>query len=206
MLVIGPPGSGKSTLGKQFLNTAAQKKGSSIVLSTADSKDVILQTMLSFGWETDGIRVVDCYSWRQGNTKSIDLRHLTDASITVSELLDNSGKEGALDCLVLDSFTDFLLTNETAAAVKFLAQLKSRLQARKFTALILMEDGPHDPKITSTVEYVTDGTIRTKFDETGRYLMVSRMTATRVQLGWSKFTIQKGIDVVVRNFFGAEGI
>ncbi len=69
----------------------------------------------------------------------------------------------------------------------------------------MLEEGPHSANVTSTAEYLTDGTIRAKFDETGRYMMVSRMLATPVQLGWSEFIIQKGINIIVKDFFGGGG-
>jgi KaiC/GvpD/RAD55 family RecA-like ATPase len=160
--------------------------------------------MLTFGWdreESERVEMLDCYSWRQGDEFSIDLRRLTEAGMKISDFFANYQNAN----LVVDSFTDFLLNNEAEVALRFLSQLKGKLQPRKITTLVILEEGPHRQEISATAEYIADGTIRTRYDETGRYLMVSRMLATPVQLGWSKFTIQKGIDVVVRNFFGGGG-
>jgi KaiC/GvpD/RAD55 family RecA-like ATPase len=208
VLVIGPPGSGKSTLGRQFLYTASEKKSDAVLLSTSDSQENIFQSMWAFGWEpktTRGVRIIDSYSWKKGTPSPIDPRRLTEVSIAMPEFFDNAESKTGNICFVIDSFTDFLLNNEPDAAIRFLSQLKGKLQTRNITTLVLLEDGPHPVNVTSAVEYLTDGTIRTKYDETGRYIMVSRMIATPVQLGWSEFKIQKGIDIVVKSFFGGGG-
>ena len=40
--------------------------------------------------------------------------------------------------------------------------------------MVLLEEGVHDEKTVKSVEYATDGTIRMKFSEQGRFMMVSR--------------------------------
>ena len=90
--------------------------------------------------------MVDCYSWRQGNSKSIDLRHLTDASIALTEVLEHSEKDSAADCLVLDSFTDFLLTNEPDAAVKFSGPTEKQTTSKKIHFAYPSGGGPARPE------------------------------------------------------------
>ncbi len=217
VLLLGPPGSGKSTLARQFLYTAASRYDESIVLSTGDPQALIREAMYKFGWEqkyVERVKVIDCYSWKsgikaaersresfKGKTTALDLRNLTEVSVAVTEFFERLKTEDS-PCFVIDSFTDFLLNNDSDAAIRWLSQIKGRLQGRNVTALVLLEDGVHQNNVVSTVEYLADGTIRAKFDEGGRHIMVSRMVATPVQLGWSKFDIQKGIEVIVKDFFG----
>lgn len=205
-LVVGPPGSAKSTLGRQFLYTAASKDWAAILLSTCDPREIMMESMLSFGWnaqDIDRIELIDCYSWKQGVRPSIDIRNLTETSITITQFFDERQANPEKNLyLVIDSFTDFLLNNDANAAVRFLGQLKSKLRERGVTTLVLLEEGVHEDEIVLAAEYFMDGTIHTKFDPNGRYIMVSRMVATPLELGWSEFAIQKGIDLVVADFFG----
>lgn len=202
VLATGPPGSGKSTLARQLTYAAANRGQDAFVLSTSDTPETIIHSMMSFGWEGvyQSITLIDGYSWREGSRTAIDLTRLTEASIMIGDIF--SGRQLNDPVLVIDSFTDFLLNNDPEIAVRFLSQLKAKLHGKKITALILLEEGVHPSNVGTTIEYVNDGTIRTKYDENGRYIMVSRMLATPVDLGWTEFTIQKGIDIIVRDFFG----
>ncbi len=208
ILVRGPPGAGKTTLSRQFLYTTAHDLLNSILLSTAEPHGAIRDAMISFGWnvrDIDRIRFIDCYSWRLG-APSVDIRALTDLSIYLEKFFDRERIDSENDpCLVLDSFTDVLLNNGSDRGIKFLTQLKEKLKNRGATSLVLLEEGIHPENTMTAIEYLTDGTIRTKFDENGRYLMVSRMQTTPVRLGWSEFTIKKGIELRVKDFFGNGG-
>ncbi|MGQ9469279.1 MAG: hypothetical protein ACUVTD_05570 [Nitrososphaerales archaeon] len=59
----------------------------------------------------------------------------------------------------------------------------------------------HDDRIISSIEAITDGTIRLKVDETGRYVMVSGMIATPSRMKWMPITIKRGIEPKAIEFF-----
>ena len=112
-LVLGAPGSGKSTIGKQFLYEALIRKTPAMLLGTNESFDIARETMASFEWDTsllDLIIFVDCYSWRTGTTSTVKFagtpKNLTDMSLTVRELLKTVVNPRPR--LVVDSFSDFL--------------------------------------------------------------------------------------------------
>lgn len=204
VLLVGPPGSGKSTIARQFLYSVAMEKGAAILLSTSESADTIFASMSSFGWDpaaTERIQVVDAYSWRVGAKKGLNLRNLTDVGIETSKIFEGAAPNGSGPALVIDSFTDVLLNNPSEASLSFLATLRTRLQGR-FTGLVLLEGGLHTDDVVSTAEYLLDGTIRTKFDDEGRYVMATRMIATPIRPGWQRFTIKKGVELILTDFFG----
>jgi len=74
-------------------------------------------------------------------------------------------------------------------ALRLLDTVHTKLQTRGVTGLVLLEEGVHDEKTVKSVEYATDGTIRMKFSEQGRFMMVSRLTATPLTPKWIAFTI-----------------
>jgi len=206
VLVTGLPGSGKSTLGKQFLLSAIGRGNPAILLSTAEPDQIILESIRTLGLDLRGvekIRLIDCYSWRAGFRNVPDLRKLSDVELAVDTLLSVMFQvAGAV--LVVDSFTDFLLNNTSESVVSLINQLKMKLQMRGVTTLLLMEEGPHDPKVHATIEHLTDGTIETKLDDSRRLLMVRRMLATPIQPRWIPFTLDKSIDAVLKEFFGSK--
>ncbi len=207
-LIIGTPGSGKSTMGKQFLYGALTRKVLAVLLDTHESFELAKETMASFEWDKpllESVVFVDCYSWRTGAGRvgkySGTPMNLTELSLVIRDLFNiKDGREHHAR-LVIDSFSDFVTHAGPEVAIKFLESLKARMTERKITSLVILEDGLHDPKVNASVEYVTDGTIRMRYQENGRSLMVSRMIATPVTLKWVPFELARGIEVSVTDYF-----
>ena len=205
-LVLGAPGSGKSTIGKQFLYEALIRKTPAMLLGTNESFDIARETMASFEWDTsllDLIIFVDCYSWRTGTTSTVKFagtpKNLTDMSLTVRELLKTVANPRSR--LVVDSFSDFLNHAGPDQACKFLESFKARLAEKKVTSFVILEDGLHEPKVNAAVEYIADGTIKMRYEENGRSLMVSRMLGTPATLKWIPFNLARGIELAAADYF-----
>ncbi|MCP8309333.1 MAG: hypothetical protein H3Z54_11690 [archaeon] len=208
-LVIGQPGSGKSTLGIQFLYEGLGKKQPAILISTSPSINALLNEVITeYDWDSEIISKIiymDCHSWTVCIAKekySADLTRLTDVNIALNEIIEDQSITPQHDArLVIDSFSDFFLYNPSDLTLKFLKGLKSRLFEYQITSLILVQEGMHDDRIVSSIEAITDGTIRLKVDETGRYVMVSRMMATPSRMRWVPVTIKRGIEFKAIEFF-----
>ncbi len=205
-LVLGTPGSGKSTIGKQFLYEALIRKTPAMLLGTNESFDIARETMASFEWDTsllDLIIFVDCYSWRTGTAGTVKFagnpKNLTDMSLMVRELLKTVANPRSR--LVVDSFSDFLNHAGPDQACKFLESLKARLAEKKVTSFVILEDGLHEPKVNAAVEYIADGTIKMRYEENGRSLMVSRMLGTPATLKWIPFNLARGIELAAADYF-----
>jgi KaiC/GvpD/RAD55 family RecA-like ATPase len=196
-LVLGPPGAGKSILSRRFLYTGIQDAKDGFLVSTAEGEDRARETMKLFNWDkgTDTkLHVLDCYSWKSGGSKSkhsASLASLTDVSVGITSLLDDKGVESDDSRIVIDSFTDIVNYGGSDRALKFLDSVHTKLESRGITGLLLLEEGVHDGQTVASVEYATNGTIRMKFSEQGRFMMVSRMTATPLTPRWIPFAIGK---------------
>jgi len=207
ILVIGTPGSGKSTLGKQFLFDALAKQKSAILVDTFEPFQLAKETMISFEWDgmlSDKIVFFDCYSWRTGTAKgkySANPKNLTDLSLVLSDLLKNEIDSDSRARLVIDSFSDFIIHAGTDQAQKFLESVKAKLAEKGVTSMVLLEAGLHEDRVNAAVEYISDGTIKMQYEERGRSLMVSRMLATPVTIKWIPFTLARGVEMAVANYF-----
>ena len=207
ILVIGTPGSGKSTLGKQFLFDALAKQKRAILVDTFEPFQLAKETMISFEWDSmlsDQIVFFDCYSWRTGTVKekySANPKNLTDLSLVLSDLLKNEIDSNSRARLVVDSFSDFLIHAGTDQAQKFLESVKAKLAEKGVTSMVLLEAGLHEDRVNAAVEYISDGTIKMQYEERGRSLMVSRMLATPVTIKWIPFTLARGVEMAVANYF-----
>lgn len=74
-------------------------------------------------------------------------------------------------------------------AQKFLESVKARLSGRRITSVVILEDGLHEERVNAAIEYITDGTIKMQYEESGRSLMVSRMMGTPATIKWIPFTL-----------------
>jgi circadian clock protein KaiC len=207
-LILGAPGSGKSTMGKQFLYEALTRQTLAILLDTNASFDIAKESMASFEWDTSLLEMmvfVDCYSWRTGGSGHAKYsgtpKNLTDLSLVIRDVLKEEIVRKSRARLVIDSFSDFVIHAGTEAASKFLESLKAKLAERGITSLVILEDGLHEPKVNATLEYIADGTIQMRYEENGRSLMVSRMLATPVTFKWIPFNLARGIELVATDFF-----
>jgi len=206
VMVIGPPGSGKTIFSRQFLYQGLIEGSPSILLSTNQSFEEVKKMMLAFDWNSKRLSrllFADCYSWKlgeRGGVYSASVGVPSDVSIMLNRIIDENNiipdKGGRL---VIDTFSDFILLGEPEGAIKFLSTLKPRLSVKGVTTLLLVEGGVHDDKTVSTIEYISDGTIKMKTEE-ARYLMVSRMHLTPVSLRWIPFDIRRGIELKAAAF------
>jgi len=207
VLVIGAPGSGKSTLGKQFLFDSLAKQRPAVLIDTFEPLELAKETMASFGWGgtlLDEMIFLDCYSWRTGTVKqeySASPKNLTDSSLVLSDLLKKEVDVNSRARLVIDSFSDFVMHAGAAQAQKFLESVKAKLAERRVTSMVMLEAGLHEDKVNASVEYVTDGTIKMQYEERGRSLMVSRMFGTPAAMKWIPFTLAAGVEMAVANYF-----
>jgi KaiC/GvpD/RAD55 family RecA-like ATPase len=195
-LVLGPPGAGKSILSKRFLYTGIEAKKDAFLVATSEGEDRALETMETFKWNNGlekHMHFLDCYSWKSGKSKSkhsASLASLTDVSVGITSIIDDAGVQPEDDSrIVIDSFTDVINYGGAERALRLLDTVHTKLQTREVTGLVLLEEGVHDEKTVKSVEYATDGTIRMKFSEQGRFMMVSRLSATPLSPKWIPFTI-----------------
>jgi KaiC/GvpD/RAD55 family RecA-like ATPase len=197
-LLLGPPGAGKSILGKRFLYTGIEGKKEAFLVATSEGEDRVLETMQLFNWDRGvekHLHFLDCYSWKSGKSKSkysASLTSLTDVSVGITSIIDDASVQPEDESrIVIDSFTDVISYGGAERALRLLDTVHTKLQTRGVTGLLLLEEGVHDEKTVKSVEYATDGTIRMKFSEQGRFMMVSRLSATPLSPKWIAFTIGK---------------
>ncbi|MDG6982827.1 MAG: hypothetical protein JRM74_05160 [Nitrososphaerota archaeon] len=198
VLVLGPPGAGKSIFGKLFIHSGLDggNGDQAFVVSTSESEQEISDTMAMFKWTQgvpDNLRVVDCYSWRLGGKRSkysAPLTSLNDVSLTLGKVLEDSKvTPDKNERLVVDSFTDFVRYVGVDKSLRFLDYLRLKLRELGVTGFLLLEEGVHAPRTIAAVEYSTDGTVKMRVSEQGRFMMASRMQGTPLAQKWIPFTI-----------------
>ncbi len=206
ILVVGPPGVGKSTFLNQFMYTGLdteEEKG--VYLTLDESPDEIRDNAGYFGWDFDEFGddfvFIDGYSWREG--EDVDTRFaikgpsdLNQMNMTLADALSEVGSGNKR--MVLDSVSTLVLYTDPNSAVKFLQVVGAKSKASNGCLVMALEEGVHDEKTISTLNYVADGMIRMKMEGDKRMLSISRMEKTSHSRDWMEYEIsaEDGLQIV----------
>lgn len=164
ILLVGYPGSGKTTLSAQFLYNAAMKTGiKGVYVCFAETKDTFVRNMLRFGWdferlESEGkVSILDLSVTREtGLQKNIDL---------IIETM--TGLDARI--LIVDSLTAINMGFKELIDIRVMLHLLYRFLKKAACTAILIVDQPWG---TSSLgegvsEFLADGIIHleTYFDK-----------------------------------------
>jgi len=208
ILVQAPPGSGKSTLCRQFICEGIIR-GEPVLYVVTGEPIQSAKAKIKEHLHRDELRnalFVDCYSWRimkrppseEGVIVLASLGELNELANIIREWL----KDHPSTRIVIDSISDFLLYGEPKSVFKFVQILSGLVKAGESIALIALETGLHEKSIVSTMNYLTDGTIEMKVESGNRYLRIARMAGAQHPLTWVMFSMSaKGIEVRIGKFF-----
>lgn len=129
--------------------------------------------------------IVDCASWSLKERKKEENvifvpgpAALNEISVSIEQAKEKLFKLGKNMRMVFDSLSTLLLYNNPNTIYRFLQVITTRAKASYTTSLFSLEHGMHDPKIVSTIEHLTDGTIRFREEEGKYYIKVSRIKET----------------------------
>ncbi len=160
------------------------------------SPNEIVENMKGFGWKVkkQDIKFIDAYSWRTGKSEEeysvANLGNVNDLNILITEVIDTL-KESPIKRSVFDSVSTLLLYADPALAVKLIPVIIAKGRSAGFTQILILEEGVHDEKTVTTLNYVADGLIEFKMEEDKRFLKVDRMKNTKHVRKWIEFDITK---------------
>ncbi len=195
VLVIGEPGTGKTTFCNQFMNAGLEQDEGGIYITLDHPPDEVVDAAEQFGWQlddSDSFLLIDVYSWRLGEDLSgkytvqgpSDLNKLNMAlSDALNEVGDGTKR------LVVDSASTLIFYTDPGLAVKFLQVVSAKSKASDGALLITAEESVHDQQVVSTLNYVADGVITLKQEDDSRYFRVERMMKTSHPSEWFEFEI-----------------
>jgi len=192
VLVVGPPGVGKTTLVNQFMHAGVTADEDGMYIALDDAPDAIRDKAAQFGWTLDDALFVDGYSWREGGTVSAEYAiespsDLNQLNMTLSDALRSLDDEQKR--IVMDSVSTLVLYADAASAAKFLQAVAAKARSAGACLLMTLEEGMHDDKTVSTLNYAADGMIRMAMEDDQRRLSVQRMAKTSHDRDWHPFSI-----------------
>lgn len=198
ILFVGPPGCGKSTFSQQFVEEGLKLKQPGVYTTLDISPEELKETMKTFGFKAEGnFTVIDAYSWRLGKIEGpftlSNLTNINEINIMVSRAIEKL-KSSKIKRAVFDSISTLLLYADPDLVVKMIPVLIAKLKRADFTQIMILEEGVHDTKTVTTLNYLCDGVIEFKMEEDKRYMRIARMKGTKHTRDWIKFDItNKGV-------------
>ncbi|MFC2154471.1 RAD55 family ATPase [Candidatus Altiarchaeota archaeon] len=209
VLLEGEPGTGKTTISRQFIYEGLQKGWKNVFLVTVEPIRKIIEEMKAIGLDPtpnkEDIVFVDVYGWRYRSKKEeeVDGIHilttsgpLSDISVVLRNCFIEMGIESG-GLLVFDSLSDLFIHEEQVMVLRFLETLVARLHERNITSYFTVESGMHDHRVLASLSYILNGTIKLKIEEEKRSLQIARMEGVPHNLGWLSFQINEGIASLV---------
>jgi len=200
ILLIGPPGAGKSTMCQQFIATGLKQKQPAIYMTSDIGPKKLKSDMKSFGWKTNGnIRFIDVYSWRTGSKESEyavgNLGNINELNIQFTKAMKSfNGSPIKRDAL--DSISTLLLYADPSLVIRLIPVISAKAKKAGYTQLMVLEEGVHDKKTITALNYLADGIIEFKIEESKRFMRIARMRGAKHSRDWIEFKItNRGIKV-----------
>lgn len=181
LLIEGPPMSGKRGLGFEILETGAGSGEGSIIVTTKDSADRILEDFQDLVGDTKAtVGVVDCVTKQQGmgsRTESDLVRYasspvdLTGIGIELSELLRALYQQRDItrNRILLHSLSTLLMYSDLQTVFRFLHVFTGRVQSADALGVFVIDSSAHDEQTVSTLKQLFDGIVNVRETDEGGF-------------------------------------
>lgn len=207
-LLEGRPGTGKTTIGLQFLIEGKAKGQRGLYIALSETEAEIRAAAASHEWDFDGIDVLEILpeevtrSHQQSILEPSELG-LTD---TVEQVIDRV-KTLAPDRVVIDSLAEIrLLADDTKRYMRQVLGLRHSLRGSGATVLALNDlTGNDADELQALVHGVISlEMVEREYGAARRRLRVSKMRGADYQSGWHDFVIQKDALLVFPSLIAEE--
>lgn len=206
LLLVGPPGCGKTTFLQQFVYDRLSEGETCLYIVTDYSPNIAVENMRFLGFdvapyvERGLLCFIDCYSGRAGLASSSRYvvekpESLTDLGIVIDEAKKGLDKM----CFALDSITTLSLDAGLNATRRFMQTLLARLRQAESFGLCIVDLGVLEETFMNSLRIHFDGVLEMKMEETeiggfSRLLRVFSLKTATYTTTWAKIERrEKGI-------------
>ena len=198
-LVEGSPGTGKTTLGLQFLLEGERRGERGLYITLSESREELISVAESHGWSLDGISVQDLTESGESLTDNsrYTVFHPSEVELdeTTRAILDEVERVDPVR-VVFDSLSEMrMLANDPLRFRRQILALKQYFLTRKCTVLLLDDRTARAPD--RQLESIAHGVLNLEYVpvEYGRQrhaIRVVKMRGVSFQSGFHDFNIETG--------------
>ncbi len=177
-LVYGPPFSGKAVMAYQFVLRGLQEGTPAIIVTTDTSAYNLRERLAEMDanykrYEEDGlVHFVDTYSKSIGAADEFKFAEYVDGPVNLNAVtlaVNNAQRrfigEHGDHRLVFDSVSTLMAYTNAQTAFRFFQILLGKAKMAGATALLLLEEGMHQPSEVQMIKHLTEGVIEMKKEE-----------------------------------------
>jgi len=200
MVLIGPPGSGKTVLCQNILCEALRNDLSCMSVLTQSPPQETIECMKSLGLDTaiknpNRFIIVDLYSWVLGETVSgaysvSNLSDLAGVNVVLSSAADALGGDSIV---VFDTISTLVNYNSEDLTVRFLRSHLARMKKLRNTGFYAVEGGIQTESFYNSLRLLFDGVLELKLIENeGKLERLIRVHSLKVgshDTSWRSFKI-----------------
>ncbi len=191
MLIVGPPGSGKTILSQQLIFQVLRRRMSAICIAPKSQISPVVSQKKLFNWNVGSFMKND-----QFTTVEIgDVADPTELNISLTQAIKMSRRP--LSLVVVDSLTVLMVGMEERKIMKFAEALTRKLQDQNVGLLLLTTPTKETEDFLTKMKSLASSVIEIKLEERGtirRYMRIFKFQERKHSTQWFPFEItEKGI-------------
>lgn len=186
MLIVGPPGSGKTIFSQYLVHQVLKSHKSAICIAPTNQVELITSQEKLFNW--------DISPYLKGSQFSVielgDMTDPTELNITLTQVIRKARKP--LSMVALDSLTMLMVGMEQRKIMKFTEALSRKLQSQKVSLLLLTTPTKGTEDFLTKMKSLVSSVIEIKLEEKGtirRYMRIFKFLGRSHSTQWYLFEI-----------------
>ncbi len=191
MLIVGPPGSGKTILSQQLVYQALKKSKSAICIASTSQVTLITSQKKLFSWGIAPYMENNQF----GAVEIGDVADPTELNISLTQAIRKTKQP--LSLVALDSLTVLMVGMEQRKIMKFTEALSRKLQDQNVSLLLLTTPTRGTEDFLTKMKSLASSVIEIKLEERGtirRYMRIFKFLDRKHSTQWYPFEItDKGI-------------
>jgi KaiC/GvpD/RAD55 family RecA-like ATPase len=211
-LYMGPPGSGRSVLCKQYAYEFLKEGRKVIYMSTERSSADIVERMLGHGWDVrpylrSSLRLVDMYSWLEdGNQNYVETPsgsrlcpiNTTDMQLSMTKFYEELG--AGWNVVIFDSLSTLIGMIGEERALRLIPSVAAKIRQHG-SAVVSMTSGIHSESTLAQLHSLFDLVVEMRIEageHLNRELRIAKYTLGSHPDGWISFhMLDQGISLDV---------
>jgi KaiC/GvpD/RAD55 family RecA-like ATPase len=207
LVLVGPPGSGKTSFCLQLAHEAVKNRLDALYLSTENTPLTIIQQARGFGIplidqpEKNQIQFIDAYSWRIGMRKDpfssgriSNPGNLNEVNLIVT---DQAKLLKPKSIVIIDSVSGLSLSAPDEQRIRtFVHNLALRVSNLGKILILVIEDRAHDSKLITNLRSLVQGSIHTTVQDGTDgllhwYLRLYSLIGVKHSTQWFELSLRK---------------